>query len=124
MRTGTYRAVGSAAIEVTSAKGAAVFRPTQPTAPIDQANPVMLGVWIATVVQGGLTWTVTVQNNPDGTYHDVAPTEDSGSCVFANHKWRTTSAVTGRSNIGTYRVVDARDVEITGPDGSAVWQLQ
>ena len=82
----------------------------------------MLGIWRATVILGGLTWTLTVQNNPDGTYHDVARTEDSGNCTFIDQQWRTTSTVTGQSNMGTYRVVDARDVEIMGPDGSAVWQ--
>jgi hypothetical protein len=124
VRTGTYRAVGSTAIEVTSATGTAVFRPTQPTAPIDQAHPVMLGNWRATVAQGGLTWTVTVQNNLDGTYQNLARTDDSGSCAFAGQHWRTTSAVTGQSRMGTYRVVDARTVEITGPDGSTMWQRQ
>ncbi len=82
----------------------------------------MLGIWRTTVILGGLTWTLTVQNNPDGTYHDVARTEDSGNCTFIDQQWRTTSTVTGQSNMGTYRVVDARDVEIMGPDGSAVWQ--
>jgi hypothetical protein len=112
------------AIEVTSAAGVAVFHPTQPIAPIDQANPVMLGIWRATMVSGGVTWTLTAENNPDGTYYDVAQTEDSGSCVFANRQWRTTSVVTGRSDMGTYRVLDTRNVEITSSEGSAVWQRQ
>jgi hypothetical protein len=84
----------------------------------------MLGIWRATVVQGGLTWTVTVQNNPDGTYHTLVRTEDSGSCAFADRNWRMTSVVTGQSNTGTYRVVGAGAVEITGPDGPAMWQRQ
>ena len=124
VRTGTYRAAGVAAIEVTSATGTAVFGPTQPAGPVDQAHPVMLGIWRATVVQSGLTWTVTVQNNPDGTYHTLARTEDSGSCAFADQNWRTTSAVTGQSKTGTYRLVGAGAVEITGPDGPAMWQRQ
>jgi hypothetical protein len=84
----------------------------------------MLGIWRATVVQGGLPWTLTIQNNPDGTYHYSGQTEDNGSCVVAEQHWRTTSAVTGQSNAGTYRIVDARNVEITGPNGAALWQRQ
>jgi hypothetical protein len=124
VRTGTFRAVGSAAIEVTSATATAIFRPTQPIAPIDQAHPIMLGTWRATIVQGGLTWTLTIQNNPDGTYHYQGRTEDNGSCVMADQQWRTTSAVTGQSNTGTYRVVDTRSVEFTGAQGPNLWQRQ
>jgi len=124
VRTGTYRAVGSTAIEVRSATGTAVFRPTQPTAPIDQAHPVMLGIWRAAVVQGGLSWTLTIQNNPDGTYHYSGQTEDNGSWVVAAQQWRTLSAVTGQSNAGTYRIVDARTVEFTGANGPTLWQRQ
>ena len=124
VRTGTYRAVGSAAIELRSATGTAIFRPAQPIAPIDQAHPVMLGVWRATIVQGGVTWTLTIQNNPDGTYHYQAQTEDNGNCEIADSRWRTTSAVTGQSNLGTYRVVDAHNVELTGSTGPTIWQRQ
>jgi hypothetical protein len=124
VRTGTYRAVGSTAIEVKSATGPAVFRPTLPAAPVDQAHPVMLGVWRAIVVQGGLSWTLTIQNNPDGTYHFSGQTEDNGTCVVAEQRWRTLSAVTGQSNAGTYRIVDARNVEITGANGPTLWQRQ
>jgi hypothetical protein len=124
VRTGTYRAVSGTAIEVRSATGTAIFQPTQPTAPINQARPVMLGIWRATVVQGGLPWTLTIQNNPDGTYYYSGRSEDNGSCVVAEQHWRTISAVTGQSNAGTYRIVDARDVEITGPNGPTLWQRQ
>jgi hypothetical protein len=124
VRAGTYRAAGTAAIEVTSATGTATFRPAQPTAPVNQANPVMLGTWRATTVQGGVTWTLTIENNPDGTYHYQGRAEDTGSCAIANQQWRATSAMTGQSNVGTYRVVDARSVEITGPDGPALWHRQ
>jgi hypothetical protein len=84
----------------------------------------MLGVWRATVVQDGLLWTLTLQNNPDGTYHYSGRTNDRGTCVAAEQHWRTLSAVTGQSNAGTYRIVDARDVEITGANGSTLWQRQ
>jgi hypothetical protein len=124
VRTGTYRAVGDTAIETKSANGAVVFQPAQPIAPLDPAHPVMLGVWRATIVQGGLTWTLTIQNNPDGTYHYQGRTEDSGSCAFADQQWRTTSTVTGQTHTGTYRVVDSRDIEITSPSGAAVWRRQ
>jgi hypothetical protein len=124
VRTGTYRAVSDRAIETTSASGSAIFQPTQPTAPIDPAHPLMLGVWRASIVQGGLTWSLTIQNNPDGTYHYQARAEDSGSCAFADQQWRMTSAVTGQIHTGTYRIVDPRNIEIRGPNGSAVWRRQ
>jgi hypothetical protein len=124
VRTGTYRAVGTTGIEVTSASGSAVFQPAQPTDPINPAHPVMLGTWRATTVQGGLNWIVTIQNNPDGTYHFRAQTEDSGTYTAANHQWRTTSAITGLSQTGTYRAVDAHDVEFSGPSGTSMWKRQ
>ena len=112
------------AIEVTSVTGTAVFRPTQQTAPVDPANPIMLGIWTSTVIQSGVTWTLTIENNPDGTYHYLARAEDNGTCTFANQQWSTTSAVTGQSNIGTYHVIDARSVQLAGPQGPAVWRRQ
>jgi hypothetical protein len=75
-------------------------------------------------VQGGLTWIVTIQNNPDGTYRFRAQAEDSGTYTAANHQWRTTSAITGQSQSGTYRAVDAHDVEFSGPSGTSIWKRQ
>ncbi len=124
VRTGTYRAVGTNAIEVTGASGAAVFQPAQPGAPLNPLQPVMLGTWHATTQQGGLSWALTIQNNPDGTYHFSAQTEDGGTYSAANNQWRTTSAVSGQTNTGTYRAIDARDVEFTGSAGTAVWKRQ
>ncbi len=122
VRTGTYRAAGSAAIELRSTTGAAIFRPVQANITINQAHPFMLGIWRANIMQGGLRWTVTIQNNPDGTYHYQGLTEDNGSCVVAEQQWQTTSAVTGKSNTGTYRVVDARNVEIGDAIGATLWR--
>jgi hypothetical protein len=124
VRTGTYRAAGNGAIEVKGAAVAAIFYPTQPAGPIDQANPVMLGTWRAATVQSGVIWTLTIENRPDGTYHYQARAEDNGTCAASDQRWRTTSAVTGQSNAGTYRAVDARDVEITGTSGPVTWQRQ
>ena len=124
VRTGTYRAVGTTGIEVTSVSGSALFQPVQSTGPINPAHPIMLGTWRATTVQGGLNWIVTIQNNPDGTYHFSAQTEDNGTYTAANHQWRTTSAITGQSQTGTYRAVDTRDVEFSGPNGTSIWKRQ
>jgi hypothetical protein len=124
VRTGTYRAAGSAAIALTSAGGTAVFHPLIPMAPLDQANPVMLGAWQTTAVEGGLTWTLTLQNNPNGTYHFEGRAEDHGSAAITDGHWSITSAVTGATNTGTYRAADARTVEITGAAGPALWRRQ
>jgi uncharacterized caspase-like protein len=123
VRSGTYRAVGTG-IEVTGASGAALFQPLQPSGPVNSTHPVMLGVWRASTIQGGLNWTVTIQNNVDGTYHFKAQTEDNGTYTAANHQWRTTSSITGQSLAGTYRPVDARDVEFSGPSGTSIWKRQ
>jgi len=124
VRTGTYRAAGNGGIEVKGPSVAAIFYPAQPGGPVDQANPVMLGTWRATTLQSGVNWTLTIENRPDGTYHYQARAEDNGTCAASDQRWRTTSAVTGQSNAGTYRVVDARDVEITGTSGPVTWQRQ
>jgi uncharacterized caspase-like protein len=121
-RTGTYRAVSHTAIEVTGATGPAIFQPTQPISPLDQKNPVMLGVWRASVVQGAMTWILTLQNNPDGTYRYQGRVEDRGSGAFSGQKWNITSAVTGNSSSGSYRVIDANNIEIASPTGTAVWK--
>jgi hypothetical protein len=124
MRTGSYRAVGAAAIEVTSATGSAIYRPVQPGPPLDPKNPAMLGVWRASATLNGIVVTLTIDNSPNGAYHFESQWQDSGSCVYADHKWRATSAVSGLSQAGAYRIVDSRSVEIDGPTGSAIWTRQ
>jgi hypothetical protein len=124
VRMGSYRAVGTAAIELKSSTGIATFRPEDPAVTIDQQHPIMLGLWQSTMQQGGLTWTLTIQNNPDGTFHFQGRAEDNGTCIFNDQNWRTMSVVTGQSNSGTYRVLDARIVEITGSNGPALWRRQ
>jgi hypothetical protein len=73
-------------------------------------------------VQGGMTWTLTIQNNRDGTYRYNGRTEDNGPCAFGDQKWRSSSAITGKSDMGTYRLLDQGKVEITGTNGSTIWQ--
>ena len=122
VRTGTYRALGPAAIEVTGAAGSVIFQPAQPGTTVDPVNPAMLGVWRATVVKDGLTWTLTIKNNPDHTYRFEAHAEDKGACSFADRQWRTISAVTGQSIAGVYRVIDPHTIELTSATGAIVWQ--
>ena len=124
VRTGTYRAIGTTGIEVTGATGSALFQPAQTGAPVNPLQPVMLGIWHATLLQGGLNWALTIENNPDGTYHFKAQAEDSGSYGAGNNQWRTTSALTGQTNTGTYRTIDAHNMEFTGSAGTAVWKRQ
>jgi hypothetical protein len=124
VREGTYRAISNSAIELKGASGAVVFRPVQQDMSINPANPIMLGVWIASVIENGLTWTMLIQNNPDGTYHFQGGAEDNGTYTFANQQLQTTSAVTGKTDVSTVRRIDARALEITGPAGPAIWQRQ
>lgn len=123
VRTGTYHALGPDAIELINSKGAAaVFRPDEPMAPLDVANPAMLGRWRATVTKDGLSWTWIVQNNTDGTFVADGQSQDKGTCTFATAQWRCTSTVSGRSSAGTYRILDSSTIEITNADGPTVWQ--
>ena len=124
VRAGSYRIVGDAAIEVTSATGSAVFRPEQLAAPLDRNNPMMIGVWRATVTLNGALWTLTIDNAPSGSYHYEARMEDTGTCAYADGRWRATSSVTGLNADGTYRVAGGGGVEFSGPAGSAVWRRQ
>jgi hypothetical protein len=124
VRTGSYAAAGGAAISVTSGGATIVYHPTDPATHVDPANPVMLGTWRGDAVQGGYNWVVTMRNNPDGTYSYEALAQDSGSCGYANQQWHATSVVTGHSDGGTYRLVDPKDVQLSGQAGSAVWRRQ
>jgi uncharacterized caspase-like protein len=121
VRTGTYRALGTDAIEMTGAHGSSVFQPTQPAPPINPVNPVILGTWHGSTNQSGVVWQLTLQISPNGRYEYKAQTEDSGSCAYANHQWHAASALTGLTDTGTYRMIDARSVEFTGLRGSGVW---
>jgi TIR domain len=122
VREGTYRAVGNSAIEVRSASGAVIFRPVQHDASFNPTDPIMLGVWTANTIENGETWTMSISNHPDGTYHYQGRAEDDGTYTLVNQQLRTTSAVTGKTEVSTVRRIDARAVEITGRAGPTIWQ--
>ncbi|HEY1725131.1 MAG TPA: caspase family protein [Steroidobacteraceae bacterium] len=122
VRVGTYRAMGNGVAVTNSAGVTALYQPLHPTGPINPLNPSMLGEWRASVAIGGLNWTLTVQNNPNGTFSFRAQAEDNGTCGYANNQWHWASAVTGQTDAGTYRVVDAHSVEFSGQKGSSVWR--
>jgi hypothetical protein len=122
VREGTYVAVGTDAFQVTNAAGSVVYRSQKPIAPLDQANPILLGVWQAEAVVNGLSWALTLQNNPDGTYHFKARAKDHGTCHMMNGVWQSTSAVTGQSVPGSYRILNAHEIELTSAVGTGVWQ--
>jgi Caspase domain len=122
VRAGTLRAVGSNAIEISSPAGSVVFQPEQPGVTVNRINPVMLGTWHGSMVIAGINWSMTEQNSANGAFEFKAQTEDNGSCAYANNQWHTNSTVTGNSDAGTYRVIDARDVEFSGSQGSSVWK--
>ena len=82
----------------------------------------MLGTWHGSMVIAGVNWSITEQNSANGAFEFKAQTEDSGSCAYANSQWHTNSPVTGHADAGTYRVIDGRDVEFSGSQGSSVWK--
>jgi hypothetical protein len=63
-----------------------------------------------------------ISNNPDGTYHYQGRAEDNGTYTLVNRQLRTTSAVTGKTEVSIVRRIDARALEITGPAGPTIWQ--
>jgi hypothetical protein len=84
----------------------------------------MLGTWHGSTVLAGVNGSMTEQNSANGAFEFKAQTEDSASCAYGNNQWHANSTVTGHSDAGTYRVIDARDVEFSGSQGSAVWKLR
>ena len=110
---------------MTSSDGAsAVFQPGEATAPLDPANPIMLGRWRAVTIQNGLSWTWIVQNGTDGRYVDQGKAEDEGSCTFAQGHVRCVSTMTGQSRAGAYRVDDQALTETLDESAPVVWRRQ
>lgn len=121
-RNGTYRLVGTNSIAMTGEAGTFVYQPLQPGTTVNPRNPVMLGAWHATAVSNGVTWDVIIQNNANGTCEAQARSEDNANCSYSNNQWHTTSTVTGHSDGGSYRILNARDIEFTGSHGTADWR--
>ena len=120
-RTGTYRQVSDNSIAVTGEAGTVVYQLMQPGATVNPRNP-MLGSWHAIFVSHGATWDITSQNNANGTFEARARFEDSLNCGYSNNQWHVTSTITGQSDGGTYRIIDARTIEFTGTQGTAIWR--
>jgi hypothetical protein len=119
VRTGTYRAVGTTGIEITGSQGqTALYQPAEPMPPLDPAQPVMLGRWQANVVKDGLPWTWIVENHSDSTFFDKGQSVDHGTCSTVDTRWKCTSAITGLSGGGTYRVLDSGLVQVTNANGT------
>lgn len=125
VRTGSYRAIGTNSVEVTSSDGAStVFQPAEAAPPLNPANPAMLGRWRAVTIQNGLTWTWFVQNGSDGRYLDEAKAEDEGKCTFAEGHVQCVSTVTGQASAGSYRVDDQGLTETLDQSAPIVWRRQ
>jgi hypothetical protein len=120
-RAGTYRQVSGNSVAVTGEAGTVVYQLMPPGATVNPRNP-LLGTWHATFVTGGATWDINSQNNANGTFEARARFEDSLNCGYSNNQWHVTSTVTGKSDGGTYRIIDARNIEFTGNSGTSVWR--
>lgn len=120
-RTGTFRQVSGNSIAVNGEAGTVVYQLVQPGATVNPRNP-LLGTWHAVFVSGGATWDITSQNNANGTFEARARFEDSLNCGYSNNQWHVTSTITGQSDGGTYRIIDARNIEFTGNQGTAIWR--
>lgn len=121
---GSLTVLGATELQVTNRYGTANFTRLTPGLPLNASNLDITGTWQAKVVNNGLVWTLTLQDNPDGTYKYQAVAQDHGSCTYAHQLWSATSAVTGLTTSGTYQLLDAGDVEFSGPAGQSVWQRQ
>jgi len=122
VRQGTYLYAGSHWIKVTGPLGIALYSPETPQAPLDPANPVMLGTWDSTVhPPNGPPWKMTLTNRTDGTYTFGIDIVDEGSFTSANGRLTMRSRTSGATIQGTYRALSQDSMEFTGPLGSATW---
>jgi hypothetical protein len=108
-----------------------VTPPAAAAAPASRIDPALVGTFERDAVINNNDWRFVSTVTVDGTYHLVitvsssgsfkGQTEDRGHCVFADNQWQLISSITGQTTEGTYQVIDADDINLTGPNGSAVW---
>jgi hypothetical protein len=122
VRQGTYLYAGSHWIKITGPLGIALYSPETPQAPLDPANPVMLGTWRSTTQpRNSPPWKMTLTNRPDGTYSFGIDIVDEGSYTSANGRLTMRSRTSGTTIQGGYRALGQDSMEFTGPLGTATW---
>jgi hypothetical protein len=122
VRQGTYQYAGSHWIKSTGPLGVALYSPETPQAPLNPANPVMLGTWLSTAhPPNSPPWKMTLTNQPDGTYSFGIDIVDAGSYTSANGRLTMRSRTTGAMVQGAYRSLGQDSMEFTGPVGTATW---
>ncbi len=116
---GTYGPVGPASVSITGPLGTADWRRKTGTAATAGS---LTGTWELTFPAMGATWNSSFEITPQGTYRLVNVTEDAGSFEASNGSWQSVSQVqNGNRQTGTYHFLDARNVSMTGPLGTAMW---
>ena len=121
VRTGTYRVVGNAAIELEAPR-----KPPYSGRRTDHSDRSGRSCHARDLAGHDRTrrlLALTIQHNPDGTDHYQAQNEDTGSCAIADNQWRMTSAVTGKSNMGPIGRTRVQR-RITGSTVPTLWQRQ
>lgn len=80
----------------------------------------VVGKWQTNVVVDGKNWNLRLDITPEETFQLVSSTEDSGTYSAQSGRWRVQS-VRGEVDGGTYQVVNANSMAMTGKLGTANW---
>jgi hypothetical protein len=100
--------------------------PSPQPAPSPVAQPNWVGRWQAVINDGSRQWTCVTENYSNGEYRFLSGCPQP----FANERGKFESAGngtwklranSGRTDQGTYRVISADQVEMTGTLGTAIW---
>jgi serine/threonine protein kinase len=100
--------------------------PTGKSAAADAASPNMVGTWRTVIHDGFRTWNCLSEHSPNGEYRLAAScpppfaNERGRGMMAADGTWKL-QADSGRTDYGTYRVISADQIEITGQLGTALW---
>jgi hypothetical protein len=122
VRQGTYQYAGPHTVKITGPLGMAFYSPVLPQSNLDPTNPVILGTWQATThPSNGPPWTMTLTNNPDGSYTFKMEAMDRGTFTAGNGSLMLRSHVSGEITQCSFESLGDAQVSVTGPLGTATW---
>jgi hypothetical protein len=92
-------------------------------------DPTLVGVWQTTVIASTGSWLVTMQLPATGAYRSVSaergnPPEETGTFRAKEGKWSLKAdkgPLPGRTDQGTYQLISADTLILTGKAGPMVW---
>ncbi|HEV3257629.1 MAG TPA: WD40 repeat domain-containing protein [Gemmataceae bacterium] len=92
-------------------------------------DPALVGVWQTTMVTPGGTWKVTFNLPATGSYRSTSegpgnPPDETGTLRAKEGKWSVaakTGPLPGRTDEGTYQVLQRDTLILTGQAGPVIW---